>query len=649
MTVLRNVQADLARFRSRIFVLSLVILVCFGLLICRLLYLQIWRHDELRAAAENNRTSVVPIVPNRGLILDRNGIVLASNYSAYTLEITPSKSGPLEEVLDNLSQVLDITPRDRRRFKKLLEESRSFESLPIRTRLTDSEVARFAAQRYRFPGVEIKARLFRNYPYGELASHVIGYIGRINQAEKEKIDEGDDPDNYRGTEYMGKLGIEQSYEAQLHGVTGVEEIETSAGGRAMRKLASNPATPGNTVKLSIDIKLQQLIEAMYGERRGALVALDPKTGEILAFVSKPTFDPNLFVEGIDSESWQALNESPDKPLLNRALRGTYPPGSTYKPFMAMAALETGTRTPEQSVSDPGYFMFGGHKFRDDKEGGHGLVNMYRSIVVSCDTYYYTLANDLGVDTIHEQMQRFGFGELTGVDILGETRGLLPSTDWKRRAYKRADQQKWYAGETISLGIGQGYNAFTMLQLGQAVATLANNGVRNKPHLVTAIQDAETHAVVPIAAPSSVDLGLKPANIDVIRKAMVGVTLEGTSARAFAGAAYSSGGKTGTAQAVGIGKDQKYDARKVEEHQRDHALYITYAPADDPKIAIAMVVENAGFGAENAAPIARRVLDYWLQGLYPNEEDLAAVSKGQAAAPIGQPRKAADVPWPPSGH
>ncbi|NVO05700.1 MAG: penicillin-binding protein 2 [Rhodoferax sp.] len=649
MTVLRNVEADLARFRARIFVLSLVVLVCFLLLIARLVYLQVWRHEELRAQAENNRTSVVPIVPNRGLILDRNGIVLASNYSAYTLEITPSKSGPLEEVLDDLSKVLDITPRDRRRFKKLLEESRSFESLPIRTRLTDSEVARFAAQRYRFPGVEIKARLFRNYPFGEMASHVIGYIGRINQAEKEKIDEGDDPDNYRGTEYMGKLGIEQSYEAELHGVTGVEEIETSAGGRAMRKLASNPATPGNTVKLSIDIKLQGLIEAMFGERRGALVAMDPKTGEVLAFVSKPTFDPNLFVEGIDSESWQALNESPDKPLLNRALRGTYPPGSTYKPFMAMAALETGTRTPEQSISDPGFFMFGGHRFRDDKEGGHGLVNMYRSIVASCDTYYYTLANDLGVDTIHEQMQRFGFGDLTGVDILGETRGLLPSTEWKRRAYKRADQQKWYAGETISLGIGQGYNNFTMLQLAQAVATLANNGVRHPPHLVTATQDAETHANIPSTPPPSVDLGLKPAHIEVIRKAMVGVTIEGTSARAFAGAGYTSGGKTGTAQAVGIGKDQKYDARKIEEHQRDHALYTAYAPADDPKIVIAMVVENAGFGAEHAAPIARRVLDYWLLGQYPNDEDMAAVSKGQAAAPIGKPLQASEVPWPPTGH
>ena len=455
MTVLRNVEIDLARFRSRVFVISLVVLACFLLLIVRLLYLQVWRHDDLRAQAENNRTSVVPIMPNRGLILDRNGIVLASNYSAYTLEITPSKSGPLEQVLDDLAQVLDITPRDRRRFKKLLEESRTFESLPIRTRLTDNEVARFAAQRYRFPGVEIKARLFRNYPYGELASHVIGYIGRINQSEKEKIDEGTDPGNYRGTSYMGKLGIEQSYEAALHGITGVEEIETSAGGRATRKLASTPATPGNTVTLSIDIKLQQLIEAMFGDRRGALVAMDPKTGEVLAFVSKPTFDPNLFVEGIDSESWQALNESADKPLLNRALRGTYPPGSTYKPFMALAALETGIRTPEYTVSDPGYFMFGSHRFRDDKEGGHGLVNMYRSIVVSCDTYYYTLANEMGVDTIHEQMQRFGFGDLTGVDILGETRGLLPSTEWKRRAYKRPDQQRWYSGETISLGIGQG--------------------------------------------------------------------------------------------------------------------------------------------------------------------------------------------------
>jgi len=320
MTELRNVQADLARFRTRVFVVSVLVLVCFFLLFARLVYLQIFRHDDLRAQAESNRTSIVPIVPNRGLIVDRNGIVLATNYSAYTLEITPSKSGGVEETLDELSKVVDITPRDRRRFKKLMEESKSFESLPIRTRLTDTEVARFAAQRFRFPGVEIKARLFRNYPYGDLASHVIGYIGRINRAEKEKIDDSEDQANYRGTEYIGKLGVEQSFESVLHGITGVERIETSAGGRAVRKLASNPSTPGNVVVLSIDIKLQKLIEDMFGTRRGALVALDPKTGEVLAFVSKPTFDSNLFVEGIDQENWQMLNESIDKPLLNRALR-----------------------------------------------------------------------------------------------------------------------------------------------------------------------------------------------------------------------------------------------------------------------------------------------------------------------------------------
>src|SRR5512133_3286586 len=449
MTELRNVEADLSRFRMRVLVASIVVLVAFVLLVSRLIYLQVYRHTDLSEQAENNRTTIVPVVPNRGLILDRNGIVLATNYSAYTLEVTPSRIANLDRTIDELSQVIDIQPRDKRGFKKLLDESKSFESLPIRTRLTDEEVARFAAQRYRFPGVDIKARLFRNYPYGELASHVIGYIGRINTSEKEKLDDSDDAANYRGTDYIGKLGVEQSFETQLHGITGVDSMETSAGGRAMRRLASSPSTPGNTVKLAIDIKLQAMVEQLFGDRRGALVALDPRTGEILAFVSKPTFDPNLFVEGIDSENWQALNESPDKPLLNRALRGTYPPGSTYKPFMALAALETGTRKPEQSFADPGFFMLGNHRFRDDKEGGHGTVNMYSSIVQSCDTYYYILAKDLGVDTIHDQMQRFGFGELTGIDIFGEVRGLLPSTDWKRKAYKRADQQKWYAGETIS--------------------------------------------------------------------------------------------------------------------------------------------------------------------------------------------------------
>ena len=650
MTEMRNVEQDLSRFRLRVLAVSIAVLVAFTLLVVRLVYLQVVRHQDLSEQAENNRTAIVPIVPNRGLILDRNGIVLASNYSAYTLEITPSRIGEanLDKTIEALAQVIEIQPRDKRRFKKLLDESKSFESLPIRTRLTDEEVARFAAQRYRFPGVDIKARLFRNYPWGELASHVIGYIGRINQAEKERIDEGDDEENYRGTEYIGKLGVEQSYEQQLHGITGVEQVETSAGGRAVRKLASNPATPGNTVVMSIDIKLQKLIEDLYGDRRGALVAIDPKTGEVLAFVSKPTFDPNLFVEGIDSENWQALNESLDKPLLNRALRGTYPPGSTYKPFMALAALETGKRTPHQVTFDPGYFMFGGHRFRDDKEGGHGSVDMYKSIVQSCDTYYYVLANDLGVDLMHEQMQHFGFGDLTGIDILGEARGLLPSTRWKRSAYRKPEQQKWYPGETISLGIGQGYNNFTILQLALATSTMANNGLKMKPHLVHEVVDIVTKSPRTTEHQTTGQLTARPENIAVVRNAMVGVNLEGTSSAAFRGAPYTSGGKTGTAQVIQIKQGEKYNASQVDERHRDHALFIAYAPADEPRIAIAMVVENAGFGAQNAAPIARRAFDYWLKGLYPSEEDLAAVRKGQATVPIGKQRDAAEAAWPPSG-
>jgi penicillin-binding protein 2 len=646
MTVLRNVEADLARFRMRVGVISLVVLGCAVLLLARLVYLQVWRHDDLRAQAENNRTSIVPIVPNRGLILDRNGIVLASNYSAYTLEITPSRAGPLEETLDALSTVVDITPRDRRRFKKLLEESKSFESLPVRSRLSDAEVARFAAQRFRFPGVEIKARLFRNYPYGELASHVIGYIGRINPAEKQKINESEDQSNYRGTEYIGKLGVEQSLEAQLHGTTGVERVETSAGGRAMRKLASTPATPGNGAVLSIDIRLQRLVEDMYGDRRGALVALDPRSGEVLAFVSKPTFDSNLFVDGIDQDNWQMLNDSPDKPLLNRALRGTYPPGSTYKPFMALAALETGTRSATTLINDPGFFMFGGHRFGSPENEKGGIMDMHRAIVESSNAYFYSLANEMGVDAMHDFMAPLGFGQITGIDIVGEVRGVLPSQEWKRHYYKRPEQQKWYAGETISLGIGQGYNSFTMLQLAQAVATLANGGTKYRPRLVIATQDASTRERIPLPADAPEPLGFKPENVEIVRKAMVDVAIAGTSARAFAGAGYQSAGKTGTAQAVSLGQKEKYNAARMEEHQRDHSLYIAFAPADAPQIALAVIVENAGFGAASAAPIARRVFDYVLMGQYPNAEDMAAVRKGQATAPIGKPLPLSEVPWPP---
>ena len=647
MTELRNVDAELSKFRRRILVAIGVVFVAFLLLVARLVWLQVMRHEDFESQAESNRTAIVPIVPNRGLITDRNGIVLATNYSAYTLEITPSKlPGKLDETIDQLSAIVEIAPRDRRRFKKFLDESKSFESLPIRTRLSDEEVARFAAQRFRFPGVDIKARLFRQYPHAELASHVIGYIGRINQREKEQIEDWPEEQqvNYKGTDYIGKLGVEQSFEQQLHGITGVDQVETSAGGRAVRKLASNPATPGNTIKLSIDIKLQKLIEDMYGERRGALVAIDPRNGEVLAFVSMPTFDPNLFVEGIDVENWQILNESIDKPLLNRALRGTYPPGSTYKPFMALAALETGKRSVSTIINDAGSWTFGGHTFRSHGDSGLGAVDLYRSIVKSSNVYYYSLANEMGVDLMHDFMKPMGFGQFTGIDIQGEVRGVLPSQEWKRNYYKRPEQKKWYAGETISLGIGQGYNTFTMLQLAQATAILANGGIKHQPKLITATQDALSRTWQPVSKVPAINLGYKAEHIDAVNRALVGVTKEGTSARVFAGAGYVSGGKTGTAQAVTIGQKDKYNASKMEEHQRDHALYMAFAPADNPQIALAVIVENAGFGAEHAAPIARRVFDYVLLGQYPSEEALAAVKKGQAASPIGKPRKADEMPW-----
>jgi penicillin-binding protein 2 len=647
MTELKNVEQELGRFRLRLWVAAGFVLFAFSLVVARMVWLQIVQHENLSEQAEANRIAVVPIVPNRGLIVDRNGVVLANNYAAYTLEITPSKVEDLDATIEALSQLVEVSPRDRRRFKRLMEESKNFESLPIRTKLSDEEVARFTAQRFRFPGVEIKARLFRNYPYGELASHVLGYIGRINQREKEQMEEWPEEEqaNYRGTDYIGKLGIEQSYEHELHGITGFEEVETSAGGRAVRRLRSNHATPGNTVMLSIDIKLQALIERLYGSRRGALVAIDPRTGEVLAFVSKPTFDPNLFVDGIDTESWRELNESIDKPLLNRALRGTYPPGSTFKPFMAMAALNTGKRSASTAILDNGTFVFGGHRFRSHGDGGLGMVDMYRSIVKSSNVYYYSLANEMGVDLMHEQLEPFGFGRLTGIDLKGEVRGVLPSTDWKRRTYKRPEQQRWYAGETISLGIGQGYNSFTMLQLSSALATLVSGGQRYEPRLVRTIEDVVSKQRRVISSQALAPLPFKPEHVEVIKRAMHGVTQEGTSTRVFAGAGYPSGGKTGTAQAVTIRQSERYNAARLAEYLRDHSLYVAFAPLDEPRVALALIVENAGFGAAAAAPIARRVLDYLMLGVYPSEEDIENVRNGQGAAPIGTPRRVADVPLP----
>ncbi len=611
-------EQELQHFRLRLLIAGGFMLVCFAVLVARFGWLQISRYDYYHTRAEDNRIALVPIVPNRGLIVDRNGEVLARNYAAYTLEVLPGHFREADAIFDRLQTVIEITPRDRRRFRKILEESRNFDSVPIRTRLSDAEVARFVARRFEFPGVEVKARLFRDYPNAALAAHVIGYIGRINDRDLSRIESRDQEANYRGTEHIGKVGLEQSYEGELHGITGVEEVEVDAGGRAVRQLRRTPPISGNNLVLTLDRGLQAVAEAAFGERRGALVAIEPSSGGVLALVSSPSYDPNLFVDGISTQDWDALNNSPDHPLLNRALSSANPPGSTFKPFMALAALTTGKRTPEQAISDPGYFDFGGHRFRDDKVGGHGMVNMYDSIAFSCNTYYYRLAADLGIEQIAEFMGSFGLGSKTGVDIEGEAKGVLPSPEWKRERFRRAEQKKWFAGETISVGIGQGYNAYTPIQLASAVATLAADGVRFRPHVVRYVEDVSTGARR-VIEPEPLDrLPLAKAHVDFIKQAMEGVNLEGTGRRAFAGVPYRVAGKTGTAQVFSL-RGATYRAKDVKERLRDHSLYVAFAPVEAPRIALAVLVENGGFGSQAAAPIARQVLDYYLLGLRPQGE------------------------------
>jgi penicillin-binding protein 2 len=646
MTEIKDNDREIHLFRLRLTAMVVFVFICFGLLVARFVWLQVIKHSQYMAQAEDNRIALVPIVPNRGLIVDRKGVVLARNYSAYTLEITPSKlEATLDSVIDELSKLVTIEPKDRKRFKRLLEESKNFSSVPIRTRLTDDEVARFTAQRFRFPGVEVQARLFRQYPLGEVASHVIGYIGRINQAEAKAIEDDEDETvaaNYTGTDHIGKEGLEKSYERLLHGQTGYEQVERSAGGRAIRTLARTAPVPGSNLILSIDIGLQKVVEEAFGDFRGAFVAIEPETGDILAYVSRPGFDPNLFVDGIDAQSWNELNTSLDKPLMNRPLSGTYPPGSTFKPFMALAALELGKRTVGGGgMHDPGFFVLGGHRFNDDKKGGHGYVDLHSSIVQSCDTYYYMLGNEMGIDAIHDFMQQFGFGSPTGIDLEHEKTGVLPSQQWKREHFKRnRAMQKWVGGDTISVSIGQGFNSYTPLQLAHAVATLANNGVLMKPHLVKIVEDGGTHARTLTVAKESGRIPLKQENIDFVKNAMVGVTTEqsGTGYLTFRNAGYTVGGKTGTAQVVGL-KGGKYNASATPERLRDNALFTAFAPADKPRIAIAMVVENGGFGATSAAPIARKALDYYLLGKVPAPKDKAAAPKAEAAAAPAEPAPA----------
>ena len=622
---LRDHQRELYYYQLRLAIVGGAVLFAFFVLFVRFFYVQVIQHDYYHTLAEQNRIFVVPVVPNRGLILDRNGVVLAHNFAAYTLEIMTTQVEDLPALINELSTLVEITPKDRKRFQKLLEEGHDFASIPIRTRLNDEEVARFAVNRYRFPGVEINARLFRHYPNVEVASHVVGYIGRISDGDVDQLKKDGMAANYSASDYIGKVGLEQRYEKQLRGVTGYEHVETDANGRSVRTLRSILPISGNNLLLALDARLQQVAEQVFGDRRGSLVAIEPKTGGVLALVSKPGFDPNLFVEGIDPQNWDALNNSPDHPLNNRALQGVYPPGSTFKPFMALAGLELGKRKPGFTISDPGYFVLGGgggHVYRDWKAGGHGLVDLHKAVVQSCDTYFYGLAQELGIDAIHQFIGQFGLGEKTGIDIEGEVGGLLPSQDWKQRRF----QQKWFVGDTISIGIGQGYNLTTPLQLAQATAILANDGKVFRPHVVKHIQDSQTDALTTIEPQPISMVPLKADNVRRVRDAMVDVTRPGgTAAWAGMNAKYLFAGKTGTAQVIGM-KGQKYDEDRIQERHRDHALFIAYAPADDPKIALAILVENGGHGGSTAAPIARQVLDFYLLGKEPPPPKPAAVAE-----------------------
>ncbi len=612
---LRDHQRDLYYFQLRLAIVGSAVLFAFFLLLVRFFYVQVIQHEYYHTLAEQNRIFIVPVVPNRGLILDRNGVVLAHNFAAYTLEITPSLVEDLEQTITDLSTLVEVTPKDRKRFQKLLEEGHDLASIPIRTRLNDEEVARIAVNNYRFPGVEINARLFRHYPNGEIASHVVGYIGRISDNDVDDLRNQGTAANYSASDYIGKVGLEQRYEKQLRGVTGYEHVETDANGKSVRTLRSILPVSGNNLTLALDAKLQQVAEQAFRDHRGSLVAIEPSTGGVLALVSKPGFDPNLFVEGIDPQNWDALNNSPDHPLNNRALQGMYPPGSTFKPFMALAGLELGKRKAGFTISDPGYFVLGGgggHVYRDWKAGGHGLVDLHKAIVQSCDTYFYGLAQELGIDAIHQFIGQFGFGQKTGIDIEGEVAGLLPSQEWKQRRF----QQKWFVGDTISVGIGQGYNLSTPLQLAFATAILANDGRVFRPHVVKQIQDSQTDALTIIEPQPRAEIPLTTENVRRVRDAMIDVTKPGgTAAWAGMNAKYLFAGKTGTAQVIGL-KGQKYEESKINERHRDHALFIAYAPADDPKIALAILVENGGHGSSTAAPIARQVLDYYLLGKEP---------------------------------
>ena len=605
---LKDKARESTLLRNRAITGLVVVIALSGLLITRLVYLQIISHEHFSTLSENNRVKIVPIPPTRGLIYDRNGVLLAQNLPSFSLEVVPETVEDMETTLGGLAQIINIRESDLERFRKLLRRKRSFEGIPLRFRLDEKEVARFAVNRHRFPGVDIEARLTRHYPLGATGAHVVGYVGRIDEQELQMLDTA----NYSGTSHMGKTGVEKAYEDVLHGRVGYKHVETNAQGRTLRVLNRTAPIPGHDLQINIDVSLQSVAEKALGAENGAVVAIEPETGGVLALVSTPSYDPNLFVNGIDAEAYAALQASPNRPLFNRALRGQYPPGSTVKPFVGLAGLEHDAVTSEHTTWCRGWYQLPGasHKYRDWKRSGHGRVDMNTAIQRSCDVYYYELALELGIDRLHGFMERFGFGTKTGVDIGGEVSGLMPSRDWKRRARN----QPWYPGETLITGIGQGFTLTTPLQLATATSSLALRGQRFAPRVARAEIDPETggrYALEPARLPP-VSIAHHSHWATVIQ-GMVDVvhSPRGTARRVGDDAPYRIAGKTGTAQVFSIGQEEKYEADAIDKNLRDHALFIAFAPIEKPRIAVAVLVENGGSGSSAAAPIARKVMDHYL--------------------------------------
>ena len=640
-----SAQAAQADALLRLLVAFILIVIFFSILLARFFYLQVTQHNEFSGQASSNRITLIPTPPVRGEIVDINGVPLAKNYPVFSLEVIPSRiEGKMEDVIEALKKYVDITPTDLKRFKKYRESYRKFENIPLKLRLTDEEAARLSVHLREFKGVEVNSRTFREYPYGKLTSHFLGYIGRISDKDKEMLEEEGLTALYRGSTHIGKSGLEKYYEHQLHGIPGYQEVEKDAYGNIVRVLKNVPSKMGQTLRLGMDIRMQQEADRILGDRRGALVAINPQDGTVLAFVSKPSFDPNLFIDGIDSDTWKMLNDDWKKPLINRVTQGLYPPGSTFKPFMGMALLESGKITQNTIVPAPGAWSIPGsrHIFRDSVRSGHGSANLSKAIQVSSDTFFYRLGYEMGIDKASPYLAQFGFGQKTGIDLPSEYVGVLPSREWKAKRFAKSSDptaKEWRAGEMVSVSIGQGYNAYTPLQMAHATASLANNGVVHQPHLVKEVLDFGARKITRINPNPERQIPFKADNFEYVKRAMEKVLKPGgTAHRIGSGLAYTMGGKTGTAQVVQIKQGGRYNAAALREQHRDHAWFISFAPLEKPEIAIAVILENGGWGAY-AAPLAREMTDFYMLHVKPQqfsdslETDLTQTEKTDKHQPI----------------